>query len=92
MIVSRIIETLDEDIEKAEYKQNFGILVENIPLKDRYIKRLYYPFYIFRRFVYMCVIVLFAKYPMFQLWFLTIVTILPVYYFYLIDFSISCYI
>lgn len=72
------METPDKEIATPEFKETYGMLIENIPEKEPYHKRIYYPIYLFRRFIYMCVIVLFFEYPLFQIWTIILTTV-PVF-------------
>jgi hypothetical protein len=64
--VCRIIETSEQQIATTEFKETYGILVESILPTHPYLKRIYYPLYLFRRFTFMCIIALIPDYLIVQ--------------------------
>lgn len=70
------MEKPDEEIAKPDFKETYGILIENISVEQPHHKRIYYPIYLSRRFFYMCTIVLFSSHALLQISFIILTTIL----------------
>jgi hypothetical protein len=76
-----------KESEYKEFKATYGIIMENIipdennklKVKPNFTKKVYYFLYLFRCLIYMIIIILFYKYPMFQLYSIIFITILSVY-------------
>ena len=62
-----LVETPDEEVEKDEFKESFGTLLEEMDLKKDFYCRYYYPLYMMRRIVYSLLLVIGDGYPMIQL-------------------------
>ena len=73
------MELANENFEKHEFKDEYGILIENINLDKEAIARSYYPFFLIRRLLYSVIITLLYDYPKIQLILIMSILIIPVF-------------
>lgn len=67
-------------MEKDEFKEKFGTIVEEIEFANSFWCKAYYPIFLFRRFAFALILVSLIDYPIVQLYLSMIGTFLPVSY------------
>lgn len=77
IICIRLVETPNEDVAQAEFKDSYGSITDDVRIESAACKQ-YYPIYMIRRIVYALILIALAEYPVIQLIIVPIVVVVPV--------------
>lgn len=88
-----LVERGKEELEKPEFEETYGTIVEDIAVNASHWCTAYYPIFLLRRFVYAGILVTLYYYPLTQLMCCLFISIIPVLISkHLLDFHLSdCY-
>jgi len=76
-----IIDAPLEVLEKEEFKETYGTIIEGLNIQHRKNSKYYYHIYMIRRLYYAIILVILYEHPMLQLILIPILLILPVFFY-----------
>ena len=77
-VVFWLVETPDKFINSKKVKKKYGILIEDLKIKESFILIAYYPLYLIRRLAFLLILVFQLEMPIAQLIEIILLTNIPV--------------
>jgi len=76
----QLLEVADQVQKSAKYTESYGTLIEDLQINSDYLKKTYYPLYLYRRLIFASILILLVEFPFVQLALILLITILPVFF------------